>query len=257
MRVRLPGRLRVGERRAHAALAGEVVELLGPDVADERAQRARVADVAPHRRSAARGGRRARSAASRSRTAACTVQPSASSRRTRYQPSWPVAPVTTAVRGCTGRMRRSVGAVPFRPVSVSSSSPARASASTSSRRSGARARRPLAADLNELSPALYARRAARAGAAGRRPRVHRGARRARRGARRRPDRPAGRPRPSRARGAPATRSGRSCCCRGRETISLCEDKYEAARFFERHGAADAAAPGSRTRCRTTSRSRCS
>ncbi len=59
VRVRLPRRLRVGERRADAALAGEVVELLRPHVADERAQRARVADVAPHDASAARGGRRA------------------------------------------------------------------------------------------------------------------------------------------------------------------------------------------------------
>ena len=49
MGVRLPGRARVGERRADAALAGEVVELLGPDVADERDERAGVANVAPHR----------------------------------------------------------------------------------------------------------------------------------------------------------------------------------------------------------------
>ena len=35
MRIRLPGRLRIGERSADAALAGEVVELFGPDVADE------------------------------------------------------------------------------------------------------------------------------------------------------------------------------------------------------------------------------
>ena len=46
MGVRLPGRLWIVERGADAALAGEVVDLLGPDVSDERPERARVADVA-------------------------------------------------------------------------------------------------------------------------------------------------------------------------------------------------------------------
>src|SRR5579885_427028 len=44
--VRLPRRARVGERGADARLAGEVVELLRPQVADERAERAGVAQVA-------------------------------------------------------------------------------------------------------------------------------------------------------------------------------------------------------------------
>src|SRR5262249_30385300 len=48
VRVRLPRRLRIAKRRGNAALAGEVVDLLGADVADQRPNRSGVAKVAPH-----------------------------------------------------------------------------------------------------------------------------------------------------------------------------------------------------------------
>src|SRR5215831_7548291 len=48
VRVRLPRRLRIGKGRCDAALPGEVVDLLRSNVADQRADRAGVAKVAPH-----------------------------------------------------------------------------------------------------------------------------------------------------------------------------------------------------------------
>ena len=201
MRVRLPGRLRVGERRAHAALAGEVVELLRPDVADERAQRAGVADVAPHddqplvaaeeplRRVAVAHG--------------CVHRPAL-----REQASDEVPAVLA------GRARHDGGPRLHRRACAESRGgtlpprvrgrPLHVRGAARRHRRGVRAggcddprRRPERAGAGALCG-----RAAREGAPGRRPGLHRGACRAGRGARRRSDHPARRPRPSRACGAP-------------------------------------------------------